>query len=147
MGRFRFDVRTIRCIGTIDMVGIFVGYYGTSYLFRYLWNCYGCIRLLLFNETGNRNFFRFSIWFLPLWFFDKIANIHRYRIATKPKWMYKMENCFSKFQQCIYLYDSNMRFSHCICYYEWISNLSIIFTHTHTHSHMLFFNKIYLIYL
>lgn len=55
------DVSTVWRIGPINMVGVLMGYHGTSYLFRYLWNCNGRIRLLLFNQSGEY-FNRIFIW-------------------------------------------------------------------------------------
>lgn len=151
MGRLRFDVRTIRCIGTIDMVGIFVGYYGTSHLFRDLWNCDGCIRLLLFNETGNRIFCCLlfsaissvclasvsSIWFFVP--FDKTRN-HFYRNRIVMKWKY---NINGKFLFLISVYNINMRISHYV--YVIMNEFQISKLHlTHTHSHIGLFVCVFL---
>lgn len=56
MGRSRFNVRTIWHIGTVDMVGIFMGYYGAGHLFCNIRYCNGCLCLLLFDKTGKLSY-------------------------------------------------------------------------------------------
>lgn len=55
LGGSRTDVRAIWHPRAIDLVGILLGYYGASDLFRYLWHDNGHVRLLLCNEARKLN--------------------------------------------------------------------------------------------
>lgn len=56
VGRLGIDVYTIWNIGETYVVGIFMGYYGTCYLFRYVRYGHGGVRVFCSHKAGNYNF-------------------------------------------------------------------------------------------